>query len=57
MTDERRAQHIEIIKKDTNEQLLERFLWYVDNYNPVDEGMCTDYELVKAEILKRMRRD
>ena len=54
MTDERRAQHIEKLRMDSNEQLLERFLWYVNNYNPVDEDRCDDYELVKVEILRRM---
>lgn len=55
MTDERRAQHIATISRDSNEQLLKRFLWYVDNFNPVDEDRCEDYELIKAEILKRMQ--
>ena len=57
MTDERRAIHIQIIKRDTPEKLLERFLWYVDNYNPLDEDRCDDYELIKAEILERMRKE
>ena len=55
MTAERRAQHIETIRRDSNEKLLERFLWYVNNFNPVDEDRCEDYELIKAEILKRMQ--
>jgi len=56
MTDERRATHKAIIQKDTAEQLMERFLWYVNNFNPVDEDRCEDYELVKAEIIERMKR-
>jgi len=57
MTNEKRAQHIEIIRKDSNEQLLERFLWYVNNFNPIDEDRCDDYELVKAEVLRRMEEN
>lgn len=57
MTDERRAQHIEKLRMDSNEKLLERFIWYVNNYNPVDEDRCDDYELVKAEVLRRMEAD
>lgn len=56
MTEETRARHIEIIKRDTPEKLLKRFLWYVNNFNPVDEDRCDDYELIKAEILERMQR-
>lgn len=54
MTNEKRAQHIEIIRKDSNEQLLKRFVWYIQNFNPVDDVRCEDYELVKAEVLRRM---
>ena len=55
MTDEKRNTVISIIKNDTNEQLIERFLWYVDNFNPVDDDRCETYEMVKSEILNRMR--
>ena len=54
MTDEVRTAHIEKLKADTNTQLLERYNWYINNYNPVDFDRCADYELVKAEIMRRM---
>ncbi len=56
MTDEIRAIHEEIIRKDTNEQLINRFAWYVQNFNPVDEERCEDYEIIKAEMKKRMTK-
>ncbi len=55
MTDEIRTIHEEIIRKDTNEQLINRFAWYVQNFNPVDEERCEDYEIIKAEMKKRMK--
>lgn len=54
MTDEVRQKKIEKLKLDTNEHLIERYAWYVQNFNPVDFDRCDDYELVKAEILRRM---
>lgn len=54
MTDEIRAKNQEILSQDTNEQLLERFVWYVQNFNPVDDDRCEHYEMVKSEILNRM---
>lgn len=57
MTDELRKKYKGIIKNDSNEKLLQRFLWYVNNWNPVDEERCDTYELIKAEILERMEND
>lgn len=54
MRDEVRVAHRQKIKLDTNEQLIDRFVWYVQNFNPVDDDRCEDYELVKAEIFRRM---
>lgn len=54
MTEERKNSIIKRLKSDTNEKLLERFVWYVQNFNPVDEVRCEDYELVKMELLERM---
>ena len=54
MTDEKRNRNIEIIRKDTPEQLLARYVWYIQNFNPVDDDMCENHDLVKAEILRRM---
>ena len=56
MTDEKRAMHKAIIQRDTAEQLMARFLWYINNYDPFNEERCEDYELVKAEIIERMQR-
>lgn len=55
MTENRRARNLEILRGDTNEELLARFAWYVQNFNPVDEDRCDDYEMVKAEVLRRMK--
>lgn len=55
MTDEVRNKNREIISLDSDEQLLSRFIWYVQNFNPVDDDRCEHYELVKGEILSRMR--
>lgn len=55
MTDEVRNKCQEILSQDTNEQLLSRFIWYVQNFNPVDEDRCDHYDMVKSEILNRMR--
>ena len=54
MTDEKREHCIEIIRKDTPEQLLARYTWYCDNFNPIDDDRCEQYELVKAEVIRRM---
>lgn len=54
MTEERKDRITQRLKTDTNNELLDRFVWYVQNYNPVDEVRCEDYELVKAELLNRM---
>ena len=54
MTDEVRAKNIEIIRTDTPEQLLERFVYYCQNFNPVDDDQCERYDMVKAEIIRRM---
>ena len=55
MTDARREISLGILRKDTDEQLINRFAWYVQNFNPVDEERCEDYELVKEELLRRMQ--
>ena len=54
MTDEVRAKNIEIIRADTPEQLVERFIWHIQNFNPIDYDRCDTYEMVKAEIIRRM---
>lgn len=56
MIEERRKMNLDIIGADTDEQILARFVWYVQNYNPVDEERCEHYEMIKAEILRRMQR-
>lgn len=55
MTDEVRKKCQEIINLDSDEQLLSRFIWYVQNFNPVDDDSCDHYDMVKGEILNRMR--
>ena len=54
MTEEVRQTHIAVIREDTNEMLIDRFVWYVQNFNPVDFDRCDDYALVKEEIIRRM---
>lgn len=54
MTNDFRTRCSEIIKQDSNEKLLQRFLWYVNNFNPIDDERCEGYELIKAEMLRRM---
>lgn len=54
MQDDRKAKHSAMLMCDTNEELVERFIWYINNYNPIDFDRCDDYELVKAEVLRRM---
>lgn len=54
MTDEVRKKSQEILSLDSDEQLLSRFIWYVQNFNPVDYDRCEHYEMVKAELLHRM---
>ena len=54
MSEEKRNKMLEIVEKDTNDYLLERFAWYIQNFNPCDFDRCDCYEIVKAEILKRM---
>lgn len=56
MTDERKKWVETRLKRDTNEYLINRFGWYVQNFNPLDEERCEDYELVKAELLRRMQK-
>lgn len=57
MTEDKRQTNISIIRHDTNEQLLDRYVWYIQNFNPIDEDRCEHYELVKAEILRRMSKE
>ena len=54
MTDEARARKEARLRDDTNEGLIQRFAWYITNFNPLDFERCDDYELVKAEVLRRM---
>ena len=54
MTDEVREKNIDILRNDAPEQLLERFVYYCQHYNPVDDDQCERYEMVKAEVLRRM---
>jgi hypothetical protein len=54
MTDDKRTLNTEIIHHDTNEQLLKRYTWYCDNFNPLDDDMIEHLEIIKAEILSRM---
>lgn len=54
MTAERKKWVETRLKRDTDEYLINRFGWYVQNFNPLDEERCEDYELVKAELLRRM---
>ena len=56
MTEEKRAQHKARIQADTAEQLMKRFLWYTNNFDPFNEERCEDYELIKTEIIERMQR-
>lgn len=57
MTEDKRQTNISIIRQDTNEQLLARYAWYIQNFNPVDEDRCENYELVKTEILRRLNTE
>lgn len=57
MTDDKRQMNIGIIRHDTDEQLLARYVWYIQNFSPIDEDMCEHYELIKAEILRRMSKE
>ena len=57
MTEDKRQTNISIIRQDNNEQLLARYDWYIQNFNPVDEDRCENYELVKTEILRRLNTE
>ena len=57
MTDDVRALNVDIIHLDTNDQLLKRYTWYVNNFNTLDENMREHLEIIKAEILSRMNAD
>ena len=39
----------------TNERLLELFESYSTSYNPIDENTCETYEVLRAEMLNRMK--
>ena len=57
MTDEARAKVIAVIKGDSDEYLLERYVYFVQTFNPIDAQQRECYELIKAEILRRMGND
>lgn len=54
MTEEKREKIIKTVKEDSNEYLLDRYVWYCKNFNPVDDDFIEAHNLVKAEVLKRM---
>ena len=51
-----REEKIEKISKFTAEQLLNSFVLLLQNFNPIDYDMCETYELVKENILERMKK-
>jgi len=55
MTEENRTKIITTIKNDTNEYLLDRYVWYCKNFHPLDDDFIEAYELIKAEVLNRMK--
>ena len=49
-----REQKEGMLKGYTDEWLLDCFANWAVNYNPADYEKCENYELIKAEILRRM---
>ena len=49
-----REEKVEKIKTFTDTAVLDCYTHYVTHFNPVDADFCESYEVVKAEILRRM---
>ena len=49
-----REEKAEIMKKVSKENLLELFIGYTNDYNPIDDRTIDSYEAIKSEILSRM---
>lgn len=54
MTEEKKKCNEEILSLDTNEQLIARLIWYVQNATPGKLSLDDNFRLVQAEILRRM---
>lgn len=54
MTEEKKKRNEEILSLDTNEQLIARLIWYVQNSTPGKLSLNDNFRLVQAEILRRM---
>lgn len=54
MTEEKKKCNEEILSLDTNEQLIARLIWYVQNSTPGKLSLDDNFRLVQAEILRRM---
>ena len=37
-------------------RLMELFLSYLNNFNPIDYDMCETYNIIKAEIIRRCEK-
>ena len=55
MTEEKKKKITKALNEDTNEYLLDRYVWYCQNFNPFDDDFIEAYGLVKAEVLNRMK--
>lgn len=54
MTEEKKKRNEEILSLDTNEQLIARLIWYVQNSIPGKLSLDDNFRLVQTEILRRM---
>lgn len=56
MTEEEKKRNEEILSLDTNEQLIARLIWCVQNSTPGKSSLDDHFKLVQAEILRRMTK-
>lgn len=51
------ALNAQIISNDTDSQLIARLIWYAQNFSHLDNTGNESFELIKAEILRRMHKE
>ena len=56
MNEQERKEKIEKLVGMDGEKLADAYKWYVKNFNPLNFDRCDEFELVKAEIMKRLKR-
>ena len=54
MSNEKKSEIINKISDMDNKKLLQTYVYYIQNFNPIDFDMCNTYEIVMNEILNRM---